>query len=245
MPEFHPAFRSPSHEFHIVRGHVFRPHDRCRPVILLELFINDQISFTEIFRHRSSRIRRRMLNVRPIHIAPREFEIGFNGFLCVVGIANDQATHHVHPVLMDVINGFDGGIAPLTTFPLCVFAVSPRKSSVPPESQPKTPTAASRNPRNGAAILAAPRLILLCSRVATVTLGVLGIMGAMLSITGIFGMAAYSVSKRMKELGIRVALFKEAWNSGAPVLVSPSSPWQKCVRLPCTHFQNSASDANN
>jgi predicted permease len=44
------------------------------------------------------------------------------------------------------------------------------------------------------------------SRVATVSLGVLGIMGAMLSITGIFGMAAYSVSKRMREIGIRIAL---------------------------------------
>jgi predicted lysophospholipase L1 biosynthesis ABC-type transport system permease subunit len=42
--------------------------------------------------------------------------------------------------------------------------------------------------------------------VATVALGVLGAMGAMLSITGIFGMAAYSVSKRLRELGIRVAL---------------------------------------
>ena len=31
-------------------------------------------------------------------------------------------------------------------------------------------------------------------------------MGAMLSVTGIFGMAAYSVSKRLKEIGIRVAL---------------------------------------
>jgi len=44
------------------------------------------------------------------------------------------------------------------------------------------------------------------SRVATVSLGVLGLMGAMLSITGIFGLAAYSVSKRLKELGIRMAL---------------------------------------
>jgi ABC-type antimicrobial peptide transport system permease subunit len=42
--------------------------------------------------------------------------------------------------------------------------------------------------------------------VATVSLGVLGMMGAMLSITGIFGMAAYSVSKRLRELGIRIAL---------------------------------------
>lgn len=43
-------------------------------------------------------------------------------------------------------------------------------------------------------------------RMATVALGVLGLMGGLLSITGIFGMAAYSVSKRHKELGIRMAL---------------------------------------
>ena len=43
-------------------------------------------------------------------------------------------------------------------------------------------------------------------RIATIALGVLGMMGAMLSVTGVFGMAAYSVSKRLKELGIRVAL---------------------------------------
>ena len=44
------------------------------------------------------------------------------------------------------------------------------------------------------------------SRMATVSLGVMGMMGAMLSLTGIFGMAAYSVSKRLRELGIRIAL---------------------------------------
>ena len=47
---------------------------------------------------------------------------------------------------------------------------------------------------------------LFAPRMATLSLGVLGMMGAMLSITGVFGMAAYSVSKRLKELGIRMAL---------------------------------------
>jgi ABC-type antimicrobial peptide transport system permease subunit len=42
--------------------------------------------------------------------------------------------------------------------------------------------------------------------VATVALGVLGLLGAMLAVTGVFGMASYVVSKRMRELGIRVAL---------------------------------------
>ena len=48
--------------------------------------------------------------------------------------------------------------------------------------------------------------VLFPSQMASLALGVMGGMGAMLAITGIFGMAAYSVSKRLRELGIRVAL---------------------------------------
>jgi predicted permease len=49
-------------------------------------------------------------------------------------------------------------------------------------------------------------LVLFPARAATVALGVMGLLAAMLAITGIFGTAAYTVSKRMRELGIRVAL---------------------------------------
>lgn len=48
--------------------------------------------------------------------------------------------------------------------------------------------------------------VLFPARVATIALGVLGLLGAMLAITGIFGMASYVVSRRMRELGIRMAL---------------------------------------
>jgi hypothetical protein len=47
---------------------------------------------------------------------------------------------------------------------------------------------------------------LFAPRVATFALGVLGMLGALLAVTGVFGMASYVVSKRLRELGIRVAL---------------------------------------
>jgi ABC-type antimicrobial peptide transport system permease subunit len=49
-------------------------------------------------------------------------------------------------------------------------------------------------------------LALFPAHMAALSLGVLGAMGAMLSVTGIFGLAAYSVSKRKRELGIRMTL---------------------------------------
>jgi predicted permease len=48
--------------------------------------------------------------------------------------------------------------------------------------------------------------VLFAARVASVALGVLGLLGAMLAVTGVFGMASYVVSKRLRELGIRIAL---------------------------------------
>jgi predicted permease len=44
------------------------------------------------------------------------------------------------------------------------------------------------------------------ARAGTVMVGVMGMLAAMLAVTGIFGMASYTVSRRMREQGIRVAL---------------------------------------
>lgn len=49
-------------------------------------------------------------------------------------------------------------------------------------------------------------LVLFPARAATIALGVMGALAALLAVTGVFGMAAYTVSKRLRELGIRVAL---------------------------------------
>ena len=48
------------------------------------------------------------------------------------------------------------------------------------------------------------------SQVATVALGLFGAFGLLLSIAGTFGLASYTVSKRLRELSIRVALGAQA-----------------------------------
>jgi predicted permease len=49
-------------------------------------------------------------------------------------------------------------------------------------------------------------LSMLPVRTATAALSVMGLLSAMLAVTGVFGMASYAVSKRMREQGIRMAL---------------------------------------
>jgi ABC-type lipoprotein release transport system permease subunit len=59
------------------------------------------------------------------------------------------------------------------------------------------------------------------SRMAALSLGVLGVMGGMLAATGIFGMSAYSVSKRLREFGIRMAVGAQRKDVLQTALVRP------------------------
>jgi len=53
-------------------------------------------------------------------------------------------------------------------------------------------------------------LAFFASQVATVALGLFGAFGLLLSVTGTFGLASYTVGKRLRELSIRVALGAQA-----------------------------------
>ena len=64
-------------------------------------------------------------------------------------------------------------------------------------------------------------LALFPARVATAALGVMGLIAALLAVTGVFGMASYSVSKRLKEFGIRVALGSRRTQLMRAALVRP------------------------
>ncbi|HSU66897.1 MAG TPA: FtsX-like permease family protein, partial [Tepidisphaeraceae bacterium] len=53
-------------------------------------------------------------------------------------------------------------------------------------------------------------MIFFPSKVATLALGLIGAFGLLLSVAGIFGLASYAVSKRLRELSVRVALGAQA-----------------------------------
>jgi ABC-type antimicrobial peptide transport system permease subunit len=49
------------------------------------------------------------------------------------------------------------------------------------------------------------------SRAATVALSAFGVLAIMLAVTGIYGLAAYAVSKRIRDIGIRIAVGAQPW----------------------------------
>src|SRR5437016_14589400 len=75
------------------------------------MVVDDKTLLSKIHGHGRARIWRRMLNVRPIDVAAREFKICFNGFSRIVWVADDQAADDIHFVFADVIDSLQGCVA--------------------------------------------------------------------------------------------------------------------------------------
>jgi len=104
VPHLHPPFGLPAHEFDLVRLEMRAARHGRRPVVLLDALIDDQPALDEVARHRRARVRRRMLDVGPIHVFPGEREVGGDGTGRVVRVADDQPADDQHPVTVQDVD---------------------------------------------------------------------------------------------------------------------------------------------
>src|SRR5439155_17806710 len=75
------------------------------------MVVDDKTLLSKIRGHGCARIWRWMLDIRPIDIAARKFEICFNGFRRIVRVSDDQTADDEHFVFADVMDGLQGCIA--------------------------------------------------------------------------------------------------------------------------------------
>jgi predicted permease len=134
----------------------------------------------------------------------RRFLIGEKGLYEVIGVVEDGK-----------YQSLTENPTPMMLFPVAQFADSEIslvvKSPLPAADLARTMrgTLGKIDPNLAFTVSAWPdalTVVYFPAQVATASLGVMGLLAAMLAVTGVFGMAAYSISKRWKELGIRVSL---------------------------------------
>src|SRR3989442_3540755 len=84
VADLHPALSFPAQVLDFFRRHVLGAHHRSRTVILLQPLIRDQVTAAELLSHGRARIRRGVLDVRPIYIAAGEGEGGATWLMAIV-----------------------------------------------------------------------------------------------------------------------------------------------------------------
>jgi len=133
------------------------------------------------------------------------FNTGMSHRLQVIGVVEDGkyaflAEEPTPALFFPILQVKNSSTVLLVRSPRPASEMVPAVRQVVNEFDPSIPVFGVRSWDEALAIALFP------ARAATVALGIFGILALMLAITGVFGLASYTVSKRLRELGIRVAL---------------------------------------
>lgn len=109
VSELYPSLRLPTHELQLGLGNFLAGHDRGRTVVLFHIRAGDEPPLLEVGRHRRSRIRGWMLDVRPVEPSQRKRQVGSDLRTCIGRVADNQPADDIHSVVTDVFDSLDGG----------------------------------------------------------------------------------------------------------------------------------------
>ena len=128
VTKLHPSLRPPPEKFNLLgrRGDRFALPPWCRRTP--RALVDDQPAFMKIFRHGCARVRRGVLDVGPIDVTAREFQIGLDRLTRVSGIADDEPADNIHFVPVEGVDGLDGGVANLSALFPPAFLEPARKN---------------------------------------------------------------------------------------------------------------------
>ena len=102
--------------------------------------VDDQAALGELPRHGRARVRGGVLDVRPVHVAAGEGQVGLDLLPGVAGVAHDHPAHHVHAVAVQALDGLQGGVArPAAALAALVLGASPSGSPGPRPGRSRCP----------------------------------------------------------------------------------------------------------
>ena len=140
----------------------------------------------------------------------RRFRIGGGPLMEVIGVVEDgkyeSLTEAPHPVFFrSVAQNYNDATVLLMRSSLSEAAASAQLRKAISALDPKLPVYALGS------ITQLLGLAYFPARTATAALTAFGLLAVMLAITGIYGLAAYTVSRRVREIGVRVAVGAQPW----------------------------------
>jgi len=110
VAQLHPPLGLPPQVLDVFSIQMRAARDSRRAVILFDAFVDNETAFDEVACHRRARIRRRMLNVGPVHVPTGEGEIGGNRIRRVIWIADNEAADDDHAMAVQDVNGVNRGV---------------------------------------------------------------------------------------------------------------------------------------